>query len=211
MNFITDEIIFNYIFQFFNMRVLGISGSHKKDANTDILVKRAIDICKRKGVDTEFISLAQRDIQPCEDCNYCKGEEARGRCKIEDGTNEILDSMQRADAIIVGSPTYFASVSAKLKLLMDRTLPLRRDGFQLSGKLGGAIAVGGSRNGGQEFVLMQIHNWMLLHEMIVIADKETAHFGGIAVGRTPGDVLMDNVGLRTVENLAMNLLNRLHI
>ncbi len=43
---------------------------------------------------------------------------------------------------------------------------------------------------------------MLLHEMIIVADRKTAHFGGIAVGRDPGDVLKDKLGISTVENLA---------
>lgn len=188
------------------MNVLGISGSHKSNGNTDLLVKRAIDLCRENGIETDFVSLADKNIQPCEDCGHCKENE---RCKINDDVNEILDKMRKADAIIVGSPTYFASVSGKLKLLMDRTLPLRRNNFQLSGKLGGAIAIGGSRNGGQEFVLMEIHNWMFLQEMIVLADKKTAHFGGIAVGRNPGDVLQDKIGLETVDNLAKNIIERL--
>lgn len=188
------------------MKVLGIGGSHKKDGNTDLLVKRALDLCKENNLEVEFISLAEKNIQPCEDCNHCKENE---KCKIDDDVNAILDKMRETDALIVGSPTYFASVSGKLKMLMDRTLPLRRNNFQLSGKLGGAIAIGGSRNGGQEFVLMEIHNWMLLHEMLVLGDKKTAHFGGIAVGRNPGDVLQDKIGLETVDNLAKNLVGKL--
>ena len=62
----------------------------------------------------------------------------------------ILEKMIKAHGLIIGSPTYFASISGKLKALFDRTLPLRRDNFKLKGKVGGAIAVGGSRNGGQE-------------------------------------------------------------
>lgn len=146
------------------MKILGISGSPRKGGNTEILARRALNICKLKG--------------------------------------EIFEKMKSADAILIGSPTYFASVSAQLKALSERSLPLRTDNYKLSGKVGGAIAVGGSRNGGQEFVLREIQNWMLLQEMVIVADRKTAHFGGIAVGRNPGDVLNDDTGLTTVENLA---------
>ncbi len=175
------------------MEILGISGSHRK-GNSEILVKKALEVCREKGYKSEFISLAGLDI------GYYGSE--------KNDIESILDAMVRAEAIIIGSPTYFASVSGKLKSLFDWSLLLRK-GYKLSGKLGGAIAVGGSRNGGQEFVTMQIHNWMLLHEMIVVSDKNTAHFGGIAVGKNPGDVLKDDIGIKTVENLAVNIIEAL--
>lgn len=185
------------------MKILGISGSSRKGGNTELLVRRALDVCKERGADTEFISLAEKEINYCTSCDACK--EKPHKCIQDDDVREILDEMKSSDAIILGSPTYFASVSGKLKSLFDRTLPLRRENYRLSGKVGGSIAVGGSRNGGQEHVCIQIHNWMLLHEMIVVSDKRTAHFGGIAVGRNPGDVLKDNLGISTVENLAIRV------
>ncbi|MBN2014365.1 MAG: flavodoxin family protein [Candidatus Altiarchaeota archaeon] len=187
------------------MKVLGISGSPRKDGNTALLVKKAIEFCEREGVSVSFISLSEKRIEHCRGCRACI--KPPYKCAQEDDVSEILEEMKSADAILVGSPTYFSSVSGKLKSLFDRTLPLRADNYRLSGKVGGAIAVGGSRNGGQELVCMNIHNWMLLHEMVVVSDKETAHFGGIGVGRNPGDVLKDDVGIKTTENLARSLLD----
>lgn len=186
------------------MKILGISGSPRKEGNTSVLVKRALEICNEKGAETEFISLADKKILYCDYCDFCIPKN-NFQCPKKDDVPEILESMKSADSIIIGSPTYFSSVSGKLKSLFDRTLPLRRNGFQLSGRVGGAISVGGSRNGGQEFVIREIQNWMLLQEMVVVADKKTAHFGGIAVGRKLGEVLNDNTGIETVENLAANV------
>ncbi len=161
--------------------VLGISGSPRK-GNTEILVKKALDVCEAEGLKTKIVSLA-------DDTNM----------------DEILKDMSDARAIIIGSPTYFANVPAKLKDLMDKTIILRRQGRKLKNKIGGAIAVGGSRNGGQEYVILAIHNFMLIHEMLVVSDKETAHFGGIAIGRNLGDVLNDKEGLETTENMAKRI------
>jgi len=185
------------------MKILGISGSHRDGGNTDLLVKKALKVCEKEGLETDFISLSNSNIEFCTHCDTCK--ESPHTCPIADDVAEILEKMRNSNAIIIGSPTYFASVSGRLKALFDRTLPLRRDKYQLTGKPGGAISVGGSRNGGQEFTTNQIRNWMLLHEMIVVADKTTAHFGGIAVGRNPGDALEDKIGLQTVENLALKI------
>ena len=181
------------------MKILGISGSPRKDGNTDLLVKEALKVCAEKGAKTDFIGLAGKNIKFCDNCDMCAG--GKNPCPKDDDVQQILDSMAQADALIIGSPTYFGSVSGQLKTLFDRTMPLRRKSFQLSGKVGGAIAVGGSRNGGQENVIRDIQNWMMIHEMIVVADKKTAHFGGIAVGRNPGDALKDDVGVATVRNL----------
>ncbi|MBN2251387.1 MAG: flavodoxin family protein [Candidatus Altiarchaeota archaeon] len=186
------------------MKVVGLSGTHRKDGNTTILVKKALDVCRQKGAETLLIELSDKRIEYCTDCGSCV-EKNGYACPVVDDVPEILAALESADAVIIGSPTYFGSLSGKLKALFDRTLPLRRNNFRLSCKVGGAIAVGGSRNGGQENVIRDIHNWMLIHEMIVVGDKKTAHFGGIAVARKPGDASSDVTGMRSAENLGMQV------
>lgn len=188
------------------MKVLGISGSHRH-ANTEDIIQRMLDRCSSAGIETEFVSLADLAVGFCTDCGVCK----KGfKCSIDDDIFPILEKMGQADAMVVGSPVYFASISGKLKALFDRTLPLRRNKMMLSAKLGGAVAVGGSRNGGQEFTVRDIQNWMLLHEMIVVSDAKTAHFGGIIQSRNPGDWEKDEIGIETVDNLADNIIRHLN-
>lgn len=181
------------------MKIIGISGSPRKEGNTEILVRKALKVCLKQGAEIQFLPLSVFSIAPYGEKDYKKA----------DFFPEIASDLKLADGIIVGSPTHFASVSGQLKILFDRTVSLRRDGYKLSGKVGGAIAVGGARNGGQEFVIQTIHNWMLIHEMLVVGDKETAHFGGIAVAQNPGDVLKDKIGLETAENLAIQIVETL--
>lgn len=180
------------------MRVIGISGAHRQ-GNTLQLLEKALFVCEKMGFETELVSLAEKSIGFCTTCDACK---TGFTCSVKDDVFPILEKMRDADAIIIASPTYFASVSGRLKAFFDRTLPLRRNGMLLAGKVGGVITVGGSRNGGQEKALSSIVDWMFVHEMVVVSDKKTAHFGGIAVGRNPGDVLKDDIGLATVRNLA---------
>jgi len=183
------------------MKVLGISGSHRH-GNTEQLVKKALETLHEKSVETEYVSLADLRVEYCTDCGACKQEFT---CPLKDDAMNVLQKMREADALIIGSPTYFGGVSGKLKALFDRTLPLRRQGNMLKDKVGAAIAVGGSRNGGQEQVIEQIHLWMLIQEMTVVGDKDTAHFGGICVGRSPGDALKDETGMKTVVNTALKV------
>lgn len=183
------------------MKVLGLCGSHRS-GNTELMVRKALEVCKSNGLETDYVALAGLRIEFCTGCGVCKNALD---CSIKDDVMGVLKKMLDADALVVGSPTYFGCVSGKLKTLFDRTLPLRRQGYLLKGKVGAALAVGGSRNGGQELVVQQIHSWMLLQEMMVVGDRKTAHFGGICVARNNGDVLKDEVGLETVVNTALKV------
>ncbi len=188
------------------MKALGICGSHRKESCSLFFLKKALDVCEKAGIETELIELWDKDVKPCIVCNLCA---EKFECSIKDVMQEIYEKMMEADAIIVASPTYYGMVSGKVKNLMDRTLPLRRNGMKLSGKLCGAIAVGASRNGGQEFVCGQILRWCGLQEMLAVTDKKTAHFGGIGWvprGTKPED---DKIGTETCENLGRKIVETL--
>jgi multimeric flavodoxin WrbA len=181
--------------------ILGISAG-KPDGNTDILVNAALAECEKAGLETKFLSLWDKKINVCVDCGKCKS----GECWQDDSMKEIQPLLEKAQGIIIGSPTYFANVSARLSLMFERSLPLRRGGFRLKDKIGGAIAVGGSRNGGQEHVIATIQRWFSLHGAIAIGDSPpTAHFGGIGCGRGPGDAESDEAGLETSRNLGKHI------
>jgi multimeric flavodoxin WrbA len=182
--------------------ILGISAGRTK-GNTEVLVKAALGECQKEGLETKFISLWDKEIKPCVDCGKCREND---ECWQDDSMKEIQTLLEEADAMIIGSPTYFANISGRLSLMFDRSLPLRRRGFKLKNKLGGAVAVGGSRNGGQEFVVAAIQRWFTLHGMLVVADDvPTAHFGGIGMGRSPGDSKDDEPGMDTARNLGKHM------
>jgi multimeric flavodoxin WrbA len=178
------------------MRILGLVGS-PRDRNTKFLVSLALEECKKAGIDTELVHIGKMDIAPCSDCERCRKED---RCVIEDDFQQVAEKLERADGIIIGSPVYFGCVSAQLKAFMDRTRYLRRS-EKLKDKVGGAIASGGSRNGGQELVIRQIHNFFLIHGMLVVGDEKTMHFGGASYG----DATKDEEGKETSRNLGKHV------
>jgi multimeric flavodoxin WrbA len=181
--------------------ILGISGG-VENGNADILVKAALEECKKAGLGIKFLNISKKKLLSCTDCGVCRS----APCPLKDDMQGILDAMVEADGMIIGSPTYFANVSSHISLMMERSLPIRRQGFKLKNKIGGAVAVGGSRNGGQEFVVNVIRNWFSLHGMIVVGDDApTAHFGGIGVGRSAGDAAKDDIGLETARNLGKHV------
>ncbi len=176
------------------VKIIGIIGSPKKDGNTSYLVETALKSAKSAGADTDIINLGSLNIEPCVGCDICK---FTGECAIYDDIGEILEIMTESDGMIIGSPVYFGSVTSQLKILIDRSRPLRGS-FRLKNKVCGAIAVGGSRNGGQESTISVIHDFLLIHDAIIVGDgAPMAHYGGTGVG----DTKIDEIGIETSQNL----------
>ena len=97
-------------------------------------------MAKERGFETERLLISEMKVDFCNDCGDCsKGKS----CPKEDDMTKILTALQKADGIIVASPVYFGSVTAQLKAVFDRTIPLRRQGSHLKDKVGCAVSVGG--------------------------------------------------------------------
>jgi len=180
------------------VKIIGIVGSPRTEGNTSYLVETALKSAEEAGADTEIINLGSANLEPCVACDICK---ATGECAIYDDMREITEKLIEADGMIIGSPVYFGSVTAQLKMLIDRSRPLRGS-FRLKNKIGGAIAVGGFRNGGQESTISTIHDFLLIHDAIIVGDgAPMAHYGGTGVGGPKGDTKQDEVGIETSKNL----------
>ncbi|HHI30831.1 iron-sulfur protein [Methanosarcinales archaeon ex4572_44] len=170
------------------MKIVGISGSPNEDGNSAWIVGTCLGLAEGRGFEVERVDPASLDVAPCSDCGTCRDEKG---CSIADDMVGVYDLLEGAEGFFVVSPVYFGTLTAQLKAFFDRTLPLRRAGFALKNKVGGAAAVGGSRNGGQEITIQTIHAWMHIHGMIVVGDD--SHFGG-ALQRAAAD---DVVGMET--------------
>lgn len=147
------------------IKVLGVSGS-PRDGNTATLVRSALMGAEVvPDVETEYVGLAGKRIDPCNGCLPCLEE---GACVIQDDMQPLYPKLLDADAIIIGSPVYFGSVSALCKAFLERVQGFGVGEKKLRLKIGGAIATGGSRNGGQEAVLSTIHLWCHINDMIPV-------------------------------------------
>ena len=103
------------------MKVIAFNGSARKDGNTAILLNTVMDEMKSAGIETELYQLSGKPIQGCIACMKCF-ENKNKRCAVEkDIINECIGKMAEADGILLGSPTYFADVSAGMKALIERS------------------------------------------------------------------------------------------
>ena len=157
--------------------ILGISGSPRKDANTDYLLDTALSAAESTGgIRTESLFLRDYEIHPCNGCLGCCHKNAGSSnfpcLSFRDGMDEIFPKLKECDALILGSPVYIGAVTAQMKVFMDRTMGLLRygmTGYQntLRNKAGAGIVMGSNRNGGQEITLQAIHYFFLAHDMII--------------------------------------------
>jgi len=147
------------------LMILGICGS-PRDQATEYVLKEALRMLNEKGVETKFWTVKGNWVEYCTHCDYClKNKE----CVIQDDMQELYALLTEAKGIIFASPVYNGGVSAQIKALMDRTRALvAADKNVFKGKIGMGIAVGGDRNGGQEFALMQIHTFYIINGIIPI-------------------------------------------
>jgi NAD(P)H dehydrogenase (quinone) len=90
-----------------------------------------------------------------------------------------LEDLLNADGIIIGSPTYYGQMSAKIKALIDESVKIHG---KLEGKVGAAFTSSGGTATGAETTLLSIIQAMLVHGMIVQGRANGKHYGAAAVG-----------------------------
>jgi len=83
------------------------------------------------------------------------------------------------DAIVIGSPTYYGTMAAQIKELLDESVAFHG---RLAGKVGAAFASSANVGGGNETTILDILNAMLIHGMIIQGDPQGDHYGAVAIG-----------------------------
>ena len=106
------------------MTVLAINGSPRKKWNTATLLEKALEGAASKGAETELVHLYDLDFKGCTSCFACKlkGGASYGRCAMNDGLSPLLAKIAEADALVLGSPVYFGTVSGEMRSFMERLL-----------------------------------------------------------------------------------------
>ncbi|MHA1275828.1 MAG: flavodoxin family protein [Candidatus Helarchaeota archaeon] len=175
------------------MNVLYISGSPRKDSNTDYLLNLTLSI-----TGGQFIKLTNYHILPCNACWACRELES---CVINDDLSKnIIPLLLKSDAIVLGSPVYFNNVSTQLKAVIDRTWAIRG---QLRNKIGGAIVVG--RRYGAEGAINAMNSFFLKHEMI------PANRGVCGIAFAKAEIKQDTESIAAAKKLGRRILELLTI
>ncbi|MBN2120724.1 MAG: flavodoxin domain-containing protein [Candidatus Omnitrophica bacterium] len=83
------------------------------------------------------------------------------------------------EGIIIGSPTYYGTLSFEVKKLLDESVAFHGS---LDGKAGGAFSSAANIAGGNETTVLSILEAMLIHGMIIQGDPKGDHYGPVAIG-----------------------------
>ena len=98
---------------------------------------------------------------------------------IKDVKEVKVDELLKYDAIVIGSPTYYGTMSNEIKRLFDESVKFHG---KLEGKIGAAFSSSANVAGGNETTILDILNAMLIHGMIIQGDPKGDHYGPVAVG-----------------------------
>jgi multimeric flavodoxin WrbA len=104
------------------LKVLAINGSPRKKWNTATLLQKSLEGAASQGAETELIHLYDLDFKGCVSCFACKtvGSASYGRCAHKDALTPIFEKLAETDALILGSPVYFGSVTGEMQSFLER-------------------------------------------------------------------------------------------
>lgn len=185
-----------------NIKVLGISATPIKGGNCDTMVQEALaSMSGVPGVETEFITTADKEIAICKHCQWCI--ENRSPCKIEDDANMILEKMVESDGIILGTPTWNISPAPIMFALISRWRYHQFFTYNFGNKVVGLLTVG-FLGMGLERALEGMEPFGRGAGFVVARGWVTA--SAAAFGQRPAylehGVLDDKVGMARVNNVA---------
>jgi len=189
------------------MKVIGINGSPRKGGNTEIMIRKVFEPLEKAGIETELIKVGGKGIRGCLACGKC-AEMQNGTCIItKDPLNDIIQKMIEADGIILGSPTYFADVTADLKAVIDRAgFVCHTNGGLYKHKVGAAVVA--VRRGGAVHVFDTMNHFIQICQMFIVGST----YWNMCYGLDAGDVNQDEEGMANMTDIGQSmalLLNKL--
>lgn len=177
------------------MYAVAVNGSPRVGGNTEYLLREVLSPLQENGWKTEMIKVGGTAIRGCVACYKCF-ENLDNKCVLNDNFNDIHAKLLKADAMILGSPTYFAAVSADLKALVERAgFVAYANDHAFTGKIGAAVVA--VRRGGATHAFDSINHMYQMSRMVVPGST----YWNMGVGREKEDVREDEEGLNNMRHL----------
>lgn len=176
------------------MKVLLINGSPHKDGCTYTALNEVATTLNKNGIETEIFYIGTKPVAGCIACMKCR---ENGKCVFDDGVNEIGARLDEFNAIILGSPVYYAGPSGQICSFCDRLF------FTYANKMAGklAAAVVSCRRGGATASFDRLNKYFTISNMQVVGSQ----YWNMVHGFTPEDVMKDKEGLQTMRTLGQNM------
>jgi multimeric flavodoxin WrbA len=187
------------------MKVLLINGSAHQKGNTFLALSEAATTLEKNGIETEIVQIGTNAVRGCIACGQCQMKQL-GHCVFNDDIcNRIIEKLDNADALIVGSPVYYGQPNGSVLSLIQRIF------FSAGGKVQNkpAAAVCVCRRGGATAAFETMNLPFQMMNMPVV----TSQYWNIVYGREPGQAALDTEGMQTMRTMANNmawLLKKIH-
>jgi len=182
------------------IKIVAISCSPRKGKTTAAALGVCLQAAKEVSprIETELIELAGLKIN---------GSVAAG-IPLAEGERDDFPTLipKLADpkvlGIIIGTPVYFGNMSSLCRAFLERCIILWQDNFALSNKVAGVVAVGGTRNGGQEVTIQSVQISLFCNEMILVGNgRPGPRLGATVWSGAEGGALKDEFGMATTKAL----------
>ena len=181
------------------MKVLAINGSSRIGGNTEKLLATVLGPAREAGFETEIYRIGGKLLHGCTGCRKCR-ESGKPECVFKDDVmNDVVQKMIESDAIIIGSPVYFADVTSEIKALIDRAGYCTLGRRLLKHKIGAGVVA--MRRGGGVRSVDTINHFLMISEMIIPGST----YWNMGIGGPKGAVAEDEEGLRNMKNLGENI------
>lgn len=182
------------------MKVIGINGSARKDGNTAIIIEKVFDELKKETIETELIQLSRENIQGCIGCGGCFKNKDKKCILKNDIVNQCIEKMLEADGIILGSPVYFADVTANMKALLERIgMVSIANGNLFKHKVGAAVVA--VRRGGDMHAFDTMNYFLHCTQMYSVGGT----YWNMVRGKEIGEVLNDEEGMENMKSIGENM------
>lgn len=176
------------------MKALFLNGSPHKDGVIALAFDEMEKILSEEGIDCTRVEIGSRSLPGCLDCKYCYSHEG---CVRHDLVDEVNALFRESDALIVGSPVYYASANGTLVSFLDRLF--------YSGHFDKRMKVGASvvscRRGGASATFDELNKYFTISNMPIASSQ----YWNSIHGNTREEAKLDLEGLQTMRTLAKNI------
>lgn len=177
------------------MKALLINGSPRAKECTYTALSELAKTLEAEGIETEIVHVGNKDVRGCIACRRCHDT---GKCVFDDIVNEVAPKLMDADAVVIGSPVYFASPAGGLVSFLDR-LFFSTLGQDKTMKVGAAVVT--CRRGGNTATFDMLNKYFTMNGMPVVSSQ----YWNMVYGGSAEEVLQDAEGLQTMRTLGRNM------
>lgn len=170
-----------------------LNGSPHKNGTTFRALTEVAKTLNENGIDTEIITVGNKTVHGCMTCGACS---KTGKCVYDDIVNELIEKLNNADGLIVGSPVYYASANGTLISILDRMFYGRKN---FAYKPAAAVAV--ARRAGTTATLDIINKYFLISKMPIVSSQ----YWNMVFGSNCDQAEEDKEGMQTMRTLGQNM------